>query len=271
MTKEQIAELRAGIFTLITLIGFGAMVFILGTQKGYFEPQITLKTKFLNVYGLQAGAPVRFMGVGIGQVKGIILPRELPCVGTEVLLQVNKSVQKNITRDSVATIKWLSYVTGDSYVEITSGACLEPIVEDGDSIKSAEPINYTTVLESGIGIIESFSKFFKKLDESGFVESLSNVSVSLNESVKTFQNGEGLLHSLIYDPKGKQLMENLVTTSESLKRITAEIENGEGTIGALIADTTLYDNLSRLLGGAERSFILRSLIRKSIEKGNGEK
>jgi len=271
MTKEQIAELRAGIFTLIKLIGFGAMVFILGTQKGYFEPQITLKTKFLNVYGLQAGAPVRFMGVGIGQVKGIILPRELPCVGTEVLLQVNKSVQKNITRDSVATIKWLSYVTGDSYVEITSGACLEPVVEDGDSIKSTEPINYTTVMERGIGIIESFSKFFKKLEESGFVESLSNVSVSINESVKTFQKGEGLLHSLIYDPKGKQLMENLVTTSESLKRITAEIENGEGTIGALIADTTLYDNLSRLLGGAERSFILRSLIRKSIEKGDGEK
>jgi len=209
--------------------------------------------------------------VGIGQVKGIILPRELPSVGTEVLLQVNKSVQKNVTRDSVATIKWLSYVTGDSYIEITSGARLEPVVEDGDSIKSAEPINYTTALESGISIIDSFSKIFKKLEESGFVESLSNVSVSLNESVKTFQKGEGLLHSLIYDPKGKQLLENLVTTSESLKRITAEIENGEGTIGALISDTTLYDNLSRLLGGVERSFILRSLIRKSIEKGNEEK
>src|SRR3970040_2847404 len=210
MTKEQIAELRAGIFTLITLIGFGAMVFILGSQKGYFKPQITLKAKFLNVYGLQEGSPVRFMGVGIGQVKAIILPKELPCTGIEVLLEVNKSVQKNITRDSVATIKWLSYVTGDSYVEITTGACREPVVQDGDFIKSAEPINYTTVIESGIGIIESFSKFFKKLDDCGFIESLSNVSVSLNESVKTFQNGEGLLHSLIYDTKGKQLMENLV-------------------------------------------------------------
>src|SRR4030067_3544826 len=269
MTKEQIAELRAGIFTVITLIGFGAMVFILGTQKGYFEPQITLKTNFSNVYGLQAGAPVRFMGVGIGQVKGIILPKELPCAEIEVLLQVNKSVQKNVVRVSVATIKWLSYVTGDSYIEITSGACLEPVVRDGDFINSAEPISYTTVVESGLGIIESFSKFFKKLDESGFVESLSNVSASLNESVKTFQKGEGLLHSLIYDPKGKQLLENLVDTSESLKNIITEIENGEGTLGALVADPTLYDNLKRLLGGAERSFILRSLIRKSIEKGNG--
>lgn len=271
MTKEQFAELRAGIFTLITLAGFGAMVFILGSQKGYFEPQITLKTKFLNVYGLKPGAPVRFMGVGIGQVKDIVLPSELPCTGIEVLLKVDKSVQKNITRDSFATIKWLSYVTGDSYVEIMSGACLEPVVEDGDSIKSIEPINYTAAIESAISTVGSLSKIFKKFEEGGFAESLNNISASLNESVNAFQKGDGLLYSLMYDPKGKQLMENLVKATGALHEITGKIAGGEGTMGALIADPTLYENLKRLLGGAERSFILRSLIRKSIEKGKEEK
>ncbi len=271
MTKEQFAELRAGVFTLITLVGFGAMVFILGTQKGYFEPQITLKTRFLNVYGLKAGAPVRFMGVGIGQVKDIILPHELPCTGIEVILKIGKSAQKNITRDSVATIKWLSYVTGDSYVEIASGACLEPVVEDGDSIKNVEPIDYTTAITGGIGAVESFSKVVKKLEEGGFAESLSNVLASLNESVHAFQKGDGLLYSLMYDPGGKQLLEHLVKTTESLDEIAGKIAGGEGTIGALIADPTLYENLKRLLGGAERSFILRRLIRKSIEMGKDEK
>lgn len=271
MTKEQFAELRAGLFTLITLAGFAAMIFILGTQKGYFEPQITLKTMFLNVYGLKEGAPVRFMGVRIGQVKDIILPNELPCTGIEVVLKIEKSVQKNITRDSVATIKWLSYVTGDSYVEILSGACLEPVVEDGDSIKSVEPIDYTTAIANGIGTIESFSKIMKKLDEGGFAESLSDVLASLKESVNTFQKGDGLLYSLMYDPGGKQLLENVVKTTESLDEITGKIAGGEGTIGALIADPTLYENLKRLLGGAERSFILRNLVRKSIEKGKEEK
>lgn len=271
MTREQFAELRAGIFMLVTLVGFGAMVFILGTQKGYFEPQITLKTRFLNVYGLKAGAPVRFMGVGIGQVKDVILTNALPCTGIEVILRVDKSVQKNLTRDAIATIKWLSYVTGDSYVEITSGACREPGVEDGDSIKSTEPINYTTAIEGSISIVESFSKIFKKLEEGGFAESLSTISVSLNERVKAFQKGDGLLYSLMYDPKAKQILGNLVKTTESLNEITEKINSGEGTIGALISDPTLYENLKKLLGGAERSFILRNLIRKSIEKGKEEK
>jgi phospholipid/cholesterol/gamma-HCH transport system substrate-binding protein len=111
----------------------------------------------------------------------------------------------------------------------------------------------------------------KKLEEGKVVESLNNVSSSLNEGVVAFQKGEGLLHSLIYDPKGKQLFENVLQTSESFKEIMAMVENEEGTLGALIADPALYDNVKRLLGGAERSFVLRSLIRKSLEKGKEER
>ncbi len=344
MTKEQFAELRAGIFTLVISLGFAAMVFILGSQKGYFEPQITLKARFVNAYGLQAGAPVRFMGVGIGHIKAVVLPEKLPCAGVDVLMVVNRSAQKILTRDSIATIKWLSYVTGDSYVEITSGASREPPVQDGDTLLSAEPVNYASAIEGGVNIIETFSKLLKRLDEGGIMESLGNISSSLNESVKIFRKGEGLLYSLIYDPHGKHILENLVETTASLKNILEEIEKGdgslhgliykkeveglianlspvakqmeelmaafkteqgflyalafdpekrkmldnfatfsnnindiaekisrgEGTLGALIIDPTVYENLKKLLGGADRSFILRRLIRKGIEKGKEE-
>ena len=93
----------------------------------------------------------------------------------------------------------------------------------------------------------------------------------MNERVKAFQKGDGLLYSLMYDPKAKELLVNLVKTTESLNEITEKINSGEGTIGALISDPTLYENLKKLLGGAERNFILRNLIRKSIEKGKEEK
>ena len=344
MTKEQFTELRAGIFTLVISLGFAAMVFILGSQKGYFASQITLKARFVNACGLQAGAPVRFMGVGIGHIKAVVLPEKLPCTGVDVFIVVNKSAQKILTRDSVATIKWLSYVTGDSYVEITSGACREPSVQDGDTILSAEPVNYAAAIEGGVNIIGTFSKLLKKLDEGGIMESFGNISSSLNESLKIFRKGEGLLYTLIYDPQGKQILENLAETTTSLKKILEEIEKGdgslhgliykkdveglianlspaakqmeelmaafkteqgflyaliydpekrkildnfakfsnnlndiaekinrgEGTLGALIIDPAVYENLKKLLGGADRSFILRSLIRRSIEKGKEE-
>ncbi|MDR4506691.1 MAG: MlaD family protein [Candidatus Brocadiaceae bacterium] len=307
MIKEHKAEIRAGIFALITLVGFGFMIFMFGIQKGYFKPHVTIKTQFKNVYGLQIGVPVRFMGVGIGQVKDILLPKKLPSSGVEVILQIDRSVQNNISRNAIATIKWLSYVTGDTYVEITSGTSLAPIVQDGDSIKGEEPLDYASVLEKGTGILDSLSSLLQEVKKGGLIESLSEVSLSINESVNTFQKGEGLLYSLIYDQKGKQVFENLTETAESLNKlieniahgeglltsiiydkrgnqllgnltetaeslnqITGNIARGEGTIGALLTDPTVYENLKSLLGGAGRSFILRTLIRKSIEKGKEE-
>jgi phospholipid/cholesterol/gamma-HCH transport system substrate-binding protein len=62
-------------------------------------------------------------------------------------------------------------------------------------------------------------------------------------------------------------MDNLITASDSFNEIIAKVAEGEGTLGALIADPELYDNMKSLLGGAERSRILRNVIRKSIEKG----
>ena len=47
----------------------------------------------------------------------------------------------------------------------------------------------------------------------------------------------------------------------NLKEITAKVNDGEGTIGALIADPTVYERLVAILDGAQRSFLLRGLLR----------
>jgi phospholipid/cholesterol/gamma-HCH transport system substrate-binding protein len=40
-------------------------------------------------------------------------------------------------------------------------------------------------------------------------------------------------------------------------------------VGALLEDPTVYENLAAVLEGAQRSFLLRSLIRSSIGAGAG--
>jgi phospholipid/cholesterol/gamma-HCH transport system substrate-binding protein len=55
----------------------------------------------------------------------------------------------------------------------------------------------------------------------------------------------------------------------NLKDITARLEAGEGTLGGLIQDPTVYENLAAFLEGAQRSLLLRALIRSAIGSGAG--
>jgi hypothetical protein len=52
-----------------------------------------------------------------------------------------------------------------------------------------------------------------------------------------------------------------------LRAITGRIEAGEGTLGGLIQDPTVYENLAAFLEGAQRSVLLRALIRAAIGRG----
>jgi phospholipid/cholesterol/gamma-HCH transport system substrate-binding protein len=53
--------------------------------------------------------------------------------------------------------------------------------------------------------------------------------------------------------------------------VVARLRQGEGTLGALIEDPTVYEDLSALLRGANRSLLLRTLIRSTREDGAKEK
>jgi phospholipid/cholesterol/gamma-HCH transport system substrate-binding protein len=56
-------------------------------------------------------------------------------------------------------------------------------------------------------------------------------------------------------------IQDLQAALANVKQITGKIKEGEGTLGALIADSTVYEQLVTILEGAQRSSILRFLIR----------
>ena len=53
----------------------------------------------------------------------------------------------------------------------------------------------------------------------------------------------------------------------NLRVVTDRLKAGEGTVGALMEDPTVYENLVQFLEGARRSFLLRTLIRSTIDAG----
>ena len=46
-----------------------------------------------------------------------------------------------------------------------------------------------------------------------------------------------------------------------LNSILAKIDRGDGTLGLIVNDPTLYEDLKLLVGGANRSAVVRGMIR----------
>lgn len=66
-----------------------------------------------------------------------------------------------------------------------------------------------------------------------------------------------------------QTLANLEKASKDLSEITGYVKSGRGTIGALVADPTVYEQLVQVLGGVQRSRVLRALVRYAISRDEG--
>jgi phospholipid/cholesterol/gamma-HCH transport system substrate-binding protein len=106
-------------------------------------------------------------------------------------------------------------------------------------------------------------------------QDLQAMAKSLREISERLAAGQGFLGGLLTD-KGDGPMgeagEDFRVAMSNLRVITDRLKAGEGTVGALLGDPTVYENLAAFLEGAQRSFLLRTLIRNSIENStNTEK
>ena len=94
-----------------------------------------------------------------------------------------------------------------------------------------------------------------------------------DEILAEIKTGDGLLHALIYAPASEQSILQEVSLAlgrvsaagESLNEILAKVDEGEGTLGLLVNDPSVFEDLRLLLGGAQRSTLLRSMIRMAAE------
>ncbi len=107
---------------------------------------------------------------------------------------------------------------------------------------------------------------------------LGRTTERLEELVRAVQEGQGLVPSLLFDPARTKVLDDvqeaaagLRSLTEDLQTVVSRLRQGEGTLGALLEDPTVYEDLSALLRGANRSLLLRTLIRSTREDGAKEK
>ncbi|MEE8581616.1 MAG: MlaD family protein [Myxococcota bacterium] len=103
--------------------------------------------------------------------------------------------------------------------------------------------------------------------EGGGVESIERSLATLENILVEIREGQGLLHALIYEsPTDQSAVMQMAQASARLNSILSKVDQGEGSLGLMLNDPTLYEDLKQLVGGAQRSLVLRTLIGMAVDE-----
>lgn len=122
-------------------------------------------------------------------------------------------------------------------------------------------------LGSGEGLLSTllFDPRYKPV-----VDDLQAVARNFRDLSERLARGQGLLAGLLReegDGPLEQAAADFRAAMANLRSISDRLKAGEGTVGGLLEDPTVYENLAAFLEGAQRSFLLRALIRSTIQSG----
>ena len=115
------AQVRAGVFILITLLLAAGAILLMGQKTKLFVPTSTIRITMQNVVGLKEGAPVWLAGVDVGVVKRISFENPRNSNEVQITAEVDSQAHKKIGPDSLITIKTRGLM-GEKYVDILPSA-----------------------------------------------------------------------------------------------------------------------------------------------------
>lgn len=273
-------QLRVGVVMLIALALLAVGIVLVGQVGHVFGDRYRIVMLTRSGAGLTPGAAVQVAGQNVGQVERIewIEPEHRPPSGAAVALwlAVNREAQEQIRADSRAHLRTQGLL-GDRVVDIRPGSPDARVLDSGDTLPSAEPLDYQVILEEASGAVTSLTELTRRLEEltrrtlegegslgrlvtdETLYRRLTGLSSELQRFLDRASDGEGTLGQLLTD---RRLYDRLVSLTASLDSVTVRVVRGEGTLGRLVGDDSLYTEL--------RSVAVRSdsLLRR-LEEGRG--
>jgi phospholipid/cholesterol/gamma-HCH transport system substrate-binding protein len=200
---------------------------------------------------------------GGGLLHDVIYGKE----GADLLARVDRTVQSlERTARAIETQRGLLHALIYTPQEDTLGRLTRALAGLDDLVREAK---------EGRGLLHALiydpqgAEILIHLDQTG---------QELEAFVRAARGGKGLVPSLLFNAEGAKVLEdvqaaaqNMRAVAADLQTITARLRQGEGTIGGLLEDPTVYEDLSALLRGANRSLLLKGLIHSTVEEGAREK
>lgn len=286
-SRKRAYDIWLGSFVALGIIVLIAIVFLIGRERRLFDTTIAVETHFPNVAGLAIGADVMLSGVVVGHVSSIkfpILNPDMPGLSRDVtvVMEISKRDMAWIREDSIARIDSKGLL-GDKLINISIGSAELPVIPAGGMLKSTPPLDFNKALEQAQEILENVTgtvadakDIFKGFAAKGGDEALASSAKSLKRLLLEIENGEGVLHELIYDkPAGKDAkasignlkvaLDNFAKTAKDAQALLHQVKEGDGLLHGLFYDKAGATTIHNLNSGLKEL----AAILHEVKAGSG--
>jgi phospholipid/cholesterol/gamma-HCH transport system substrate-binding protein len=227
-----------GIVVSLAVFVFAVAVFSIGSEQRLWSRKVSYKIRLPNTNGLQVGSPVRLAGVQVGTVTDIHLAEDPNRLDIDVLFSVDAALRSRIRADTKASLKVLSLLSGDRFLELTPGTPTEPELPAGAYVGVPEEMGIEELQELGASIADD----------------LQAITGSLKVILDQLQNRDTIIGQALFDPNfGRETLGNLKETVIAARGVMEDVEGGRGLAGRLLSDDEFADaTLASLQGSMAR-------------------
>jgi ABC-type transporter Mla subunit MlaD len=236
-------NLFVGLFLFIAMTIIPVLLVYTMVKKDFLEKWIYLSVRYDNVYGLQKGAAVNFLGVEIGSVDDISLSVD---GYVDVSIKIRRRYFGLIEKGCIAGLSQKNFVVGDWQINLMKAEGVQAL-RPGDRIPSQPPIPLDHAIEQLTRMVSVMDTLFMQI-----------------------RSGQGLLGSLVNDDTLMQVIKAYVRQIDGLfndvDRTIARADRMINTLdrfgahGTVTVDsflvfsrsaTTLFDKIDTLVGSVD--------------------
>jgi len=290
MKKSNKQKISLGMFVVISTLLLISLLYFIGSQQNIFGKTFKISAVFNNVNGLQLGNNVRYSGINVGTVKGIVMLNDT-AICVDMVLE-NK-ILKHIKKNAVAAIgsdglvgsmviniapskeRSVAFMPGDtiqSYSKISTNDMLSTLntTNENTALLTADLLKITSAINKGkgtLGLLISDEEMASNIK----ITTANLKHVSLN-AAKTMEEVKNIINAINYDESFasvllsdsisaiqlKSIITNLEQSSRGIDSVIFNVNNvlesannGSGTVNYLLKDSTLVESIDTTIKNLE--------------------
>jgi phospholipid/cholesterol/gamma-HCH transport system substrate-binding protein len=292
MAKETSRNIRLGIIVFTGIVFLVAALYFIGDKRNLFGSNFKISANFSNVNGLTEGNNVRYVGIDIGTVSGIMIINDSTVL---VEMTIESEALKFIKKNAIASIG-TDGLMGNKLVNIRSGGNGgSNYIQEGDILATIAPLETEDIMrtlsktnDEMLQIATNLKSITDKInDENNFWNLLKDTTISNNirhtlanvemtsydvkdvaRSFKLMMNdvkaGKGMAGALLKDNNHKERLEKtfsniedfsdtLAQLSNEISSITRHVNKGQGAAGTILKDEKFEKDLVETLENIKRA------------------